>query len=109
MIPDDMLPHAGQRRRPTLSQDASGNDVYTYPTSGPDVPGWFQQRSTTEFVGGRQTVSTQWWFFCNDQDFGPLDRIAWGADVFEVDGHPKPVWSPDGFHHLEIPLRRVTG
>lgn len=109
MIPDDFQPHEGQRRRPTLSEDASGNDVYTYPSSGPATRGWAQQRSTTELVGGRETVVTQWWWFTNDPDWLPLDRLVWDGSSFDVDGNPKPVYSPDGLHHLEIPLRRVTG
>lgn len=109
MIPDDMLPHTGQRLRPTVAVDAHGSDAYTYPGTGPEVRGWAQQRNTTEMRGGRETVVTQWWWFCNDSDWLPRDRVRWDGGTFEVDGHPKPVYGPEGLHHMEVPLRRVTG
>ncbi|MEU8136582.1 hypothetical protein [Streptodolium elevatio] len=109
MIPDGMLPHTVVKRRPTVAEDAHGNDALTYPSSGPSARAWLQQRSTTEVVGGRETVATQWWMYTNDPDWQPRDRLTWNAQSFDVDGHPKPVYSPDGLHHLEVPLRRVTG
>lgn len=109
VIPDDKLPHVAVKKRPTKSVDAHGSDKYTYPDSGPEIRGWFQQRTTTELVGGRQTVITQWWFFSNDPDLQPKDRLAWGADSFEVDGDAAPRWSPDAFHHSQALLKRVTG
>lgn len=108
MIPSDFLPHSAVWQQPTKTQDGHGSDVYTY-SGGTAVRGWFQQRTTEELVGGRQTVVTQWWLFLNEQGVGPLDRFVWDGKTFQVDGDPAPLSAPTGFHHLEIPLRRVTG
>jgi hypothetical protein len=109
MIEDDFLPHEAVKKRPTKSLDAHGNDAYTYPDTGPKVRGWFQQRDTTETTGGRQTVATRWWFYSNDPDLQPRDRLAWRGEDFEVEGESKPEWSPDDFHHSKTAVRRVTG
>jgi hypothetical protein len=108
VIPADLLPHTLLWQEPTVSEDASGNDVLTYPP-GTSIRGWVQQQSTSELVGGRDTVVRSWLLICNQDGITPRARFTWQGLVFDVDGQPAPVFTPQGFDHSEVPLRRVTG
>lgn len=73
--------------------------------------GWVAQRSTTEEIGGgREAQVSEWVCFLHpDETVEAADRISWGDITFEVAGTVNPAWSPRGEHHLEVPLRVVTG
>lgn len=108
MISADFLPHDVLWQEPSVSRDGFGNDTVSYPP-GTRIRAWVQQRATSEVVAGRDTVVREDVLFCNVEGITPRARFTWMAKVFDVEGHPHEVYSPTGFDHVEVRLRRVTG
>lgn len=108
MIPDDFLPHDVLWQEPTVTRDGFGNDEVSYP-AGTRIRAWLQQRQTSEVVAGRNTVIDEDVLFCNVEGITPQARFTWKTQVFDVEGRPREVYSPDGFDHAQVRLRRVTG
>lgn len=91
-----------------------------------DVPGWMQQRRTSEtHEPGRDPVVSGWTLFMPlthlvhaGEDDPPevtvieitkRHRVEWDGHTFAVDGDPRRPATPRGPHHLEVPLVLVTG
>lgn len=74
------------------------------------VKGWVSQRTQTEDHDQREAQVSGWILYLHpDASITGKDRIVWEGITFEVDGPPNPAWTPRGEHHLEVPLRVVTG
>lgn len=79
-----------------------------------DVRGWVSQRSQLEDHDQREAQVSDWILYLDAGDpITGANRVRWNdpasAVTFEVEGPPNPAWSPRGEHHVEIPLRVVTG
>lgn len=112
-VPEGMLPHSVTRIRPSTSTDAYGSTVYGYtvpPASSASMSAWLQQDVRLEPIAdGRDPLTEKWLMITNESDVLGRDRIVFGAQTFEVDGPPKPVYTPAGYHHTESTLKRVQG
>lgn len=120
MIAPDLLPHDVLWQQPVLTPDAYGNDQPTW-SAGQTVRAWVQQDATLEMTmggqsamatstaAGRATVQSDWLLVCNTDGIESGDRITWRGLLFEVNGLPELAYTPAGFHHAEVRLRRVTG
>jgi hypothetical protein len=74
------------------------------------VKGWVSQRNAAEDRDHREAQISGWVLFLHsDTTITGFDRVTWSGITFEVDGPVNPAWSPRGEHHLEVPLRVVTG
>ena len=95
-----------------VGEDDYGNDVYE-PSDRPDIPAWFEPRTSGEETDARQQVTSGFWLWLE-----PGTQLAATAQVklggvdgwYEVDGEP-------GIQHggelvggfVRVALRRVTG
>lgn len=106
-----ILPHTVSIVRATQATDAYGDPALDWTSaSSVEVPAWVQPRTSAEDNNGRRAVISGWMTFLPAYvDITAHDRIIWGSETFEVDGDPAELWNPSGPHHLEVPLRRVTG
>jgi hypothetical protein len=121
-LPARLLSQTVTRVRPTKTTDAYGSDQYdygvtatrtTYPGGTPNGA-WIEQQSRTEpLTDGRDPLVESWLLMLNESDVDGRDRFEWigpnGTLTFEVDGPPRPVHTPAGFHHTEATLRAVAG
>lgn len=114
-LPARLLPHTVTRVRPASAGDTFGNSELDYGGSATrtTMAVWLQQNTATEPVSdGRAPLVGGWLLMVNDTIDG-RDRFEWtgpdGAVVFEVDGPPKPVYTPAGLHHTECNLKVVVG
>lgn len=72
--------------------------------------GWVARRSQDEVNGHREAQVSEWVLYVTaDVALSGADRVVWGAYTFEVDGPPVRAWTPRGEHHVEVPLRYVSG
>lgn len=88
-----------------------------------DVPGWMQQRRTSEtHEPGRDPVVSGWTLFMPltrvttddppdvvDIEITKRHRVEWAGEQYYVDGDPRRPSTPRGPHHIEVPLALVTG
>lgn len=82
---------------------------WTDPTES-TVKGWVSQRSQLEDHDQREAQVSDWVLFLHpDATISGANRVRWEGITFEVEGPVNPAWSPRGVHHLEVPLRVVTG
>lgn len=82
---------------------------WTNPTST-TVKGWVSQRSQIEDHDQREAQVSDWILYLHpDAAITGDNRVQWEGITFEVEGPVNPAWSPRGVHHLEVPLRVVTG
>lgn len=91
--------------------DEYGNTVLT-PVGAPVAGvGYLDQKDTIEFLNDRQTVVSKWKAFLPlDTVIGPMDYINFGAQKFQVDGVPWPVYNPRTklVSHIECTLVVTT-
>ena len=74
------------------------------------VKGWVSQRTQLEDHDQREAQVSDWILFLHpDATISGANRVQWEGITFEVEGPANPAWSPRGVHHLEVPLRVVTG
>lgn len=74
------------------------------------VKGWVSQRTQSEDHDQREAQVSDWILFLNpDETITGGARVQWEGITFEIEGPTNPAWSPRGVHHLEVPLRVVTG
>ncbi len=113
MIPDHLLLQTVQRIRPATTTDTYGNQARNYmvpPAASKDMAAWLQQDNRKEPISeGRDPLEQVWLLITNETDIQGYDRIVFGAQTFEVEGPPAPVYTPAGFHHVEATLRAVAG
>jgi hypothetical protein len=108
------LVHEVVRVRPATSTDSHGNTVYDYgvAASRTNMNAWLEQSSGTEPLSdGRAPLVGSWLMLTNDTDVTGRDRIEWNSLVFDVDGTPKVIYTPNSteVHHIESTLRIVAG
>lgn len=96
---------------PLFIEDRYGNAEKSWDNAEErTVKGWVSQRTQTEDRDHREAAVSDWILFLEpDEIVSSLDRIQWGGITFETDGPYNPAWSPRGVHHIEVPLRVVTG
>lgn len=108
-IPTSLLIHTVTWIVPTTATDSYGNTTRTY-GSGTSIAGRMQQDKTDEpLPDGRDPLIREWTLFTNQDGISGYDRIVFGALTFEVNGAPRPTYGGTGFHHAEVPLRKVDG
>lgn len=74
------------------------------------VKGWVSQRTQLEDHDQREAQVSDWILYVDSGvTITGANRVQWSGITFEVDGPPNPAWTPRGEHHLEVPLRVVTG
>lgn len=96
---------------PGSTTDRYSNTVKDWSTSTSEVvKGWISQRDGSEQLDHREAQISGWVLFLHTgSTITAFDRVTWSGITFEVDGPINPAWSPRGEHHLEVPLRVVTG
>lgn len=113
-VPDRYLPHDVVLVEPAETVDGYGNTVHDWATgTRTTVRGWVQQNQRTLTQPDGRSVLEQRWLLVTNAAVPPVARVEWagpsGQLVFETDGPPGPVFSPDGLHHTEATLRVVDG
>src|SRR5262245_16415564 len=112
-VPAALLPHTVTRIRPATTTDTYGSDLLTYtvgPATSTTMAAWRQQDNREEPVAdGRDPLLQRWLMVTNDSDVLGYDRITFGSLTFEVEGPPKPTYTPAGYHHTESTLKLVSG
>lgn len=101
----------------TISTAGTTTDRYGATVKDWDNPierterGWVSQQSRLEDRSDGREAQVQGWVLYLDagDPIAGEDRVTWSGITFEVDGPPNPAWSPRGEHHIEVPLRAVTG
>lgn len=75
-----------------------------------DTKGWVARTGQNEVNGDREAQVSEWVLFLHPEEtITGAYRVRWSGLTFEVDGPPMPAWTPRGEHHIEVPLRVVTG
>lgn len=90
------------------STDDYGNTVYDWGALATRTTSkaWITQTATNEDRADRQTPAAQWvCFLPAGTAVNYRNRIEWVDNAFEVDGLPLSAWTPQGEHHLQVPLR----
>lgn len=114
-LPAHLLAQTVTRIRPATSTDALGSTVYDYDVgTRTALAAWIEQQSRTEpLADGRDPLVESWLLMVNESDVDGRDRFEWeapaGTLTFEIDGPPRPVHTPAGYHHTEATLRAVAG
>lgn len=73
---------------------------------------WVGRTSAQEVLGERTSgVESEWILFSDDVSWqiDAADQVQIDGKTYEVDGPPHTAWTPDGPHHLEVPLKLVEG
>jgi head-tail adaptor len=74
------------------------------------VKGWVSQSTQSEDHEQREAQVSDWVLYLHpDVTISGANRVQWEGITFEVEGPTRPAWTPRGVHHLEVPLRVVTG
>ena len=92
--------------------DEYGNAVTGGYGSPVTVLGYLEQVSSTETQVDRDTIVTEWkCFLPTGTVIGPLDRITYNSQTFEVIGSPASWWNPrtQVESHFTVALRTVIG
>ncbi len=100
-------PHTITRLRATVTgEDANGNPVLTWPTTGPTVTGCsVQPVQGNEVTVGRETVVTRWQLYAPaTADITATDRVIHAGDTYEVDGEVQ-TWDFVALPHKTATLR----
>lgn len=72
--------------------------------------GRMAQRSRTEIRGHQETDVTDWICYLGpDAAVGPLDRLEWNGNTYEIAGQPNYAYGRHSLHHVEVPCDRVEG
>jgi hypothetical protein len=120
MIRPGLLPHTITIITGAAATDDYGNTVLDYGDDAErrDVKAYVRPTTTSvrpagdEYVdAGRDIVEMAWQVHTNDLDVGPLDRVEYDGEVYEVDGKPL-IWKtlPNGRRGFcKFGLRRVQG
>jgi hypothetical protein len=88
--------------------DAYGN-AQAAEASRLTVSGRMEALSSDELVRDRDTIVADWRVFLPpDVTIGPFDQIESAGRTFDIWGDPIEQHTPQGLHHLEVRLRRVT-
>lgn len=99
------------RLRAQLVTDSHGSEIKDW--TNPDTitgKGWLAQRFHTEEGALREAEISTWHLTVYPNfDVQAHDRIVIDGQTFEVDGPPRPAWTPRGHHHTEVTLRIVEG
>lgn len=109
-ISTGMLPHTVTKRRPAEVEGPYGGTTLDYdnPTDT-DIAGFMQPGNVEEIDGRREAGVAEWRLFTNHADIVETDQVVWNSDVYDVDGPARRFDTPTGFHHLEVPLKKVDG
>lgn len=112
MITDRLLNQPLQIvRRTAGTRDEYGNTVPAFAAPDPTT-GFITFTQSMERVNDRDVVVTSRDCFLRAGTvIGPLDRVLFEAQSFEVDGEPERVWNPrtGSESHLRVRLATVTG
>lgn len=114
-LPAHLLSQTVTRVRPVEATDTYGSKTYDYEAgTRTALAAWIEQQSRTEpITDGRDPLVESWLLMVNEADVDGRDRFEWtgpnGDLTFEVDGPPRPVNTPAGFHHTEATLKAVAG
>lgn len=100
---------------PVLTTDSRGATVSTWNNSTEvHTKGWMSQTDASsvdnELKSNRDGTNTTWRLFLDKQTI--LDnrcRIRYLGELYEVNGRPHMAKTPNGPHHLEVPLKLVEG
>lgn len=98
-------------RRGVPTRDAYGNAVPVFATPDPTT-GFITFTQSTERLNDRDVVVTMRECYLRAGTVvGPLDRIVYAGQTFEVDGEPERVWNPRtaSESHVRARLATVTG
>jgi hypothetical protein len=75
-----------------------------------DLPCLIQPRSSFDVTLDRETTVGQWvGIFGSAADLRSTDRLSWRGRTLTVDGDVAPIVLRGVTHHLEVPLREITG
>jgi hypothetical protein len=92
--------------------DEYGNAVTGAYGAPVTVLGFLEQTASTEIQVDRDTIITEWQCFLpTGTVIGPLDRISYQGQTFEVIGSPASWWNPrtQVESHFIVALRTVVG
>lgn len=111
-----MLVHDVEIVRPGAIVDRYGDTLadWNNPTTTP-TKAWFVHRVTDEEKGQGRDAQLSDWIVYLPPEVTPLgkDRIVGADHTFEIKGHPKPKYRPNGataeLHHWEVDLTIVDG
>ena len=79
----------------STTKDEYGNQIASGVGSAVPVKGFLDQRSSIEFINGRDTTVSQWWVILPAGTvIGHLDYINFNSQKFQVDGEPHQVYNP---------------
>lgn len=106
-----IFPHTVTIHRPAAATDAYGDPSVDWNDSTSTTSAaWVQPRTSSEDNDNRAAISSGWMVFLPDgTDVHAADRVVWDGRTYEVDGEPAVLWNPSGPHHVEAPLKRITG
>lgn len=112
MISDRLLNQPIQIvRRAPGTRDEYGNTVASFAVPDPTT-GFITFTQSMERVNDRDVVvTTRDCFLRPGTVIGPLDRVLFESQSFEVDGEPERVWNPRtaSESHVRVRLATVTG
>lgn len=111
MTIDGLLVHDVSLLRAGSTTSRYGDETKDWATATrTTTKGWISQQARSEDRDNREAQISGWVLFVGPQeDVTGLDRVEWNDLTFEVDGPPLPAYRPQGLHHYELALRRVTG
>lgn len=79
------------------------------PISEVETVGWLTQTSTTEQLGSRDQVVTQWkLYLAASEQIAVADRVIADGSIYAVEGDPHHAQRPAGAHHIEVSLLFVS-
>jgi hypothetical protein len=114
------MPHSVDVIFPAVTSDGRGNMTLVYdspPATTVSTRAWLQQDTGDESPTDGRNPQTRRWFMIivlPNTVFTGNERIVWtgapGAPVtFDAWGPAEPTFTPRGYHHTEVSLRRVDG
>lgn len=110
MIPQRLLnqPLTITRRMTSTTVDRYGNQVATFATPTATT-GFLSSSASVERVNERDVITIhRECFFQAATLIGPLDRVTYQGQVFEVDGEPERVWNPRTAREMHVRARLVS-
>jgi hypothetical protein len=104
-----MLAETATVYTPQFDETDAYGDILTGTETSATYPACFEQLSSDEIVRDRDTIVADWKVVLPaTASIGPFARIESSGRQFKVWGDPIEARTPQGIHHLEIRLRRVT-
>jgi hypothetical protein len=91
--------------------DEYGNEVLAPAGSAIPEVGYLEQRDSTEYLDGRQTVVSRWVaYLLPESSVVATSYITFGGQTFQVDGEPWHVFNPRtrAVDHIECKLTVVS-